>query len=402
MSSSKQSGSPLPKEFLESNELPDMSQGTIQLQQNSSSNSKSATTPEKWDDDEGNYVITVGEMFGNRYTIQELLGAGTFGQVVRAQDVASQSQVAIKIVKSKRSAWIQVMKELSILRYISDKGEDHNVVNLLTYFMYKNHLCLVLELLSLNLRDLLEQRKNVGIPLPELRGMTQQLLQALSFLSRINVIHCDVKPENIVLRNLSQMDVKLIDFSASCRTFDSSLLVKYVQTRMYRSPEVVLGLSYGVSIDMWSLACVFVELYTGQPLFYGSSQREVLQCTVEILGMIPDKMLDRSTNQIPLIILNGRQKQGQLKDDNPNSIEATPHSIYPSDNPVASLTETIMQRRAASLEGKESEQDDEVSLPEEALQFVDLVYQMLAFDPEQRVKPSRALEHPFLGVTPPR
>ena len=62
-------------------------------------------------------------------------------------------------------------------------------------------------------------------------------------------------------------DVQVIDFGSSC--FEGKQVYSYIQSRFYRSPEVMLGLRYGTPIDMWSLACIMAELYTGYPLFPG-------------------------------------------------------------------------------------------------------------------------------------
>lgn len=61
--------------------------------------------------------------------------------------------------------------------------------------------------------------------------------------------------------------VQVIDFGSSC--FEGEQVYSYIQSRFYRSPEVMLGLGYGTPIDIWSLACILAELYTGYPLFPG-------------------------------------------------------------------------------------------------------------------------------------
>ena len=63
------------------------------------------------------------------------------------------------------------------------------------------------------------------------------------------------------------MLVQVIDFGSSC--YEGEQVYSYIQSRFYRSPEVMLGLRYGAPIDMWSLACILAELYTGYPLFPG-------------------------------------------------------------------------------------------------------------------------------------
>ena len=86
------------------------------------------------------------------------------------------------------------------------------------------------------------------------------------------MIHCDLKPDNILLKKSNRSDIKLIDFGSSC--FDNQQSFKYVQSRFYRAPEVLLGIKYSQQADMWSLGCILFELYVGSPLFAGSDERD--------------------------------------------------------------------------------------------------------------------------------
>lgn len=88
-----------------------------------------------------------------------------------------------------------------------------------------------------------------------------------------SIIHCDLKPENILLASTGQGggslgQLKLIDFGSAC--FEGRTFFSYIQSRFYRSPEVLLGLSYNGAIDMWSFGCVAAELFLGLPLFPGA------------------------------------------------------------------------------------------------------------------------------------
>lgn len=71
----------------------------------------------------------------------------------------------------------------------------------------------------------------------------------------------------------------------------------YIQSRFYRSPEVILGLSYHTAIDMWSLGCIIAELYTGTPLFPGENEQDQLGCIMEIIGTPQKHLIDRCSRR---------------------------------------------------------------------------------------------------------
>jgi len=118
--------------------------------------------------------------------------------------------------------------------------------------------------MSLNLYDFLKKNKFKGFSLSVIRKFAIQILYALKFLNQHKIIHCDLKPENILLKQLNKTGVKLIDFGSSC--FESEKLYTYIQSRFYRSPEIILGLPYSTQIDMWSFGCLLCELYLGNIL----------------------------------------------------------------------------------------------------------------------------------------
>lgn len=187
-------------------------------------------------------------------------------------------------------------------------------VKLKRHFMWRNHLCLVFELLSYNLYDLLRNTNFRGVSLNLTRKFAQQLCTALLFLStpELNIIHCDLKPENILLCNPKRSAIKIVDFGSSCqlgqRVMNFQFLLKkhifkwrsflqiyqYIQSRFYRSPEVLLGIPYDLAIDMWSLGCILVEMHTGEPLFSGTNEVDQMNKIVEVLGMPPKHLLDQA------------------------------------------------------------------------------------------------------------
>jgi len=106
-------------------------------------------------------------------------------------------------------------------------------------FYFRNHLCIAFELLSSNLYEVLKVNNFQGFDLHVVQSFAKQLLQALSVLRTQNIIHCDLKPENILLQDSTTSSLKVIDFGSSC--FSHEKIYTYIQSRFYRSPEVILG-----------------------------------------------------------------------------------------------------------------------------------------------------------------
>jgi dual specificity protein kinase YAK1 len=265
----------------------------------------------------------------NRYLILDVLGQGTFGQVVKCQNLRTGEVVAVKVVKNRTAYFNQSMMEVSVLDLVStrpiecrheadsvqlnkqmDKNDDHHLYRLKDTFIHRQHLCLVFELLSVNLYELIKQNQFRGLSTTLVRVFAQQLLNGLALLGKAKLIHCDLKPENILLKkyvpmmlssfppdlwsnpfgSLESPIIKIIDFGSACD--ERQTVYTYIQSRFYRSPEVLLGLPYSAAIDMWSLGCIVVELFLGLPLFPGSSEYNQVARITEMLGLPPTWMLD--------------------------------------------------------------------------------------------------------------
>ena len=253
-----------------------------------------------YDNEESDYILYVNDILGseeaghkNRYLILDVLGQGTFGQVVKCQNLKTQEVVAVKVIKNRTAYFNQSMMEVSVLDLLNqklDKNDDHHLLRLKDTFIHRQHLCLCFELLSVNLYELIKQNQFRGLSTTLVRVFAQQLLNGLALLNKARLIHCDLKPENILLKNLESPIIKIIDFGSACD--ERQTVYTYIQSRFYRSPEVLLGLPYSSAIDMWSLGCIVVELFLGLPLFPGSSEYNQVSRITEMLGMPPMWMLE--------------------------------------------------------------------------------------------------------------
>mmetsp|Transcript_37515 Transcript_37515/g.27667 ORF Transcript_37515/g.27667 Transcript_37515/m.27667 type:complete len:95 (+) Transcript_37515:526-810(+) len=92
----------------------------------------------------------------------------------------------------------------------------------------------------------------------------------MAIVKQARLIHCDLKPENILFKSQKTLSLKLIDFGSAC--FEGFAVFQYIQSRYYRSPEILMGLPYDSAIDMWSLGCIAAELFLGIPIFPGNSE----------------------------------------------------------------------------------------------------------------------------------
>ncbi|KAJ0371997.1 hypothetical protein COL154_000686 [Colletotrichum chrysophilum] len=238
-------------------------------------------------------------------------------------------------------------------------GRKH-VVSLLDSFEHKGpngtHVCMVFEVLGENLLGLIKKWNHRGIPMPLVKQITKQVLLGLDYLHReCGIIHTDLKPENVLIeigdveqivkkvvksepsdkennRNgrrrrrtlitgkvsgisldktssspssgekrkaedahaFDIISVKIADLGNACWT--NHHFTNDIQTRQYRSPEVILGAKWGASTDVWSMAAMVFELITGDYLFdpqsgtkYGKDDDHIAQI-IELLGPFPKSL----------------------------------------------------------------------------------------------------------------
>jgi len=451
------------------------------------------------------HVLTKDKMNVKRadFRIQGLLGQGTFAQVFQCVHVQTGNLVAIKVVKNKPAYTRQAAVEIDVFRALvkgkqdnesakpseSYHGEAHNsehMVDLVCYFMHQNHLCLVFELLGLNLYEVLKKRQFRGLPLSVVRHLVRQAVIGLKELAKRNIVHCDLKPENILLvsdddvdsvvsagetrrggktgvssersrsfskkekqqslaepplkldhgtatttsqslensvgtnlnsaaslapvSSLTHQNIKLIDFGSAC--FEGQTSHTYIQSRFYRSPEVLVGLPYDSAIDMWSLGCVAAELFLGLPILPGVHEHDQLSRICEMVSRPSDWMLDQGTKAAKYFVRNVQ------------STEQSPTKILPQwrirtqQEYIETLSENEIRKKGglAKLEkqvtnryfkrkrlseiiihkGLSGAPEDKDTLD----LFVHFLYGILDPDPWKRWTAQQAAKHPFLTGAP--
>ena len=250
-----------------------------------------------FDDEQGDFNPVIGDHLRYRFEVLQVIGKGSFGQVLKCYDHKNKEILAVKIIKNKKRFHQQAAVELKILDHIvkNDKEDKFHLVHYQESFVFRKHLCITFEMLSANLYEILKSNSFQGLHMTLVKNITSQLLTSLRFLHDQRIIHCDLKPENILLVKPNKSGVKLIDFGSSC--FENERLYTYIQSRFYRAPEIILGISYKMSIDMWSLGCIIAELIIGYPLFPGENEQEQLLCMMEMLGVPPSNILEISSKR---------------------------------------------------------------------------------------------------------
>lgn len=310
-----------------------------------------------FDDEKGYYKTFVGDQIAFRYEILHIVGEGSFGIVVSCFDHKMHIPVAIKILRVGQQFKENGELEVRNLNIILAAGQSEVIIEKLTEFVFREHFCIVFELLSSDLFQFLKQNQFRGLPIGVLRRVATQLLIGLKQIHQAGLVHCDLKPENILFKVSQKSGVKIIDFGSACAINDKQFT--YIQSRFYRAPEVMLELEYDEKIDIWSLGCILFELYTGVPLFMGNDEAEQLCKVIETLGEIPKEMFKSSPRE-------------ELFDEQFRLIQANVDRVVPGSN-----------RISAQLKKTDSG-------------FVSFLEECLRIDYRNRMSAAGALMHPWI------
>lgn len=167
-----------------------------------------------YDNDQGSYIHIPHDHVAYRYEVLKVIGKGSFGQVVKAYDHKTHMHVALKMVRNEKRFHRQAQEEVRILEHLrkQDKDNTMNIIHMLDSFTFRNHMCITFELLSINLYELIKKNKFHGFSLQLVRKFSHSLLQCLDALNRNKIIHCDMKPENVLLKQQGRSGLKVIAY----------------------------------------------------------------------------------------------------------------------------------------------------------------------------------------------
>lgn len=207
------------------------------------------------------------------------LGQGSFGKVIEAINRATTSRFAIKSVNKEKagSAAVKLLeREVGILKKVFHK----HIIHLEEVYESSKKMFLVMELCNKGgLDELLKQR--VRFNEKDTRCIMSQLVDAVVYLHENNIVHRDLKLENILLSDAklddAQMNIKITDFGLSYIRGDvgNDMMQQVCGTPMYMAPEVITNLGYSERCDVWSCGVLMYFLLHGGPPFVASTEEEL-------------------------------------------------------------------------------------------------------------------------------
>lgn len=333
-------------------------------------------------DQQGHLICIPGQIINAKYKVIKNIGKGYFGRVVQVVDIRTNVSMALKISKNKQRCVKAALAEIKTLKCISHRDITNSCLcnKMITSFKFNGHVCIGFEELGEDIYHFMKKNDFCSFQMVEIRHIAYQLCYAVNFLHQGGIIHTDLKPDNVLfvnssytkeynadrssyIRLIQHTDIRLIDFGCAIKDATSHRFT--ISNRNYRAPEVVFQAGWSYPVDVWSIACILYELFTGNVLL-DTDEDDLEHCAImeKVLGSFPP---DMAVN--PKYFTNG-----QLNFDwSTKPLEV--HCHQPLRKSVRCGT------------------DNE-------LQFFDLMEKMLMYQPAERITLEHALQHPFFENLP--
>ena len=287
----------------------------------------------------------------SKYIRTTKLGEGTYGVVYRAKDQKGQEIYALKKIRlqaEEEGIPSTAIREISLLKELN----HINIVKLYEVLHSPKKLTLVFEYVEQDLKKILDMAKGKGLDIKFTKNLLYQLLRGVDHIHKYKVLHRDLKPQNLLINKDNIL--KIADFGLA-RGYGIPVknYTHEVVTLWYRPPDVLLGnKTYGTTVDMWSIGCIFAEMASGKPLFTGNSEVDQLKKIFEIMGT-------------------------------------------PTDNYASSLKELPEWGVGDNNFEEKKPQNFKELIPNLDNEGVDLLQKFLQLEPDKRISCEEALKHPF-------
>jgi mitogen-activated protein kinase 15 len=293
-----------------------------------------------------------------KYEVSQKLGKGAYGVVWKAVDKKTKEIVALKKIFDAFQNATDAQRTFREIMFLQELSDHDNIIRLLNVLKAENDrdIYLVFEYMETDLHAVIR----AGI-LEDIHKqyIMYQLLKAIKYMHTANVLHRDMKPSNLLLNSECYLKVADFGLARSIAALEKEsevnpILTDYVATRWYRAPEILLGSTkYTKGVDIWSIGCILGELLGGKPMFPGTSTMNQLEKIIEITGKPTAEDIDAVKSPFAATMLEG------LPQNDPKSLS----SLFP----------------LASADA------------------LDLLHQMLFFNPSKRITAEAALEHPYVA-----
>ncbi|KAG5723160.1 Negative regulator of the PHO system [Termitomyces sp. T112] len=289
-----------------------------------------------------------------KYITLEKLGEGTYATVYKGRLKTTNEYVALKEINldAEEGTPSTAIREVSLMKEL----KHVNIVRLYDVMHSESKLTLVFEYCEQDLKKYMDTVGDRGALDPvTVRSFMYQLLKGTAFCHENQVLHRDLKPQNLLINRKGELKVGDFGlaraFGVPVNTFSNEVV-----TLWYRAPDVLLGSrTYNTSIDLWSCGCIFAEMISGTPLFRGRDNQDQLLHIMRIIGTPTDAQFAKMAKDSP-------------------EIQVKQYQRYPKMN---------LQQ----------------VLPKATREAIDLLDKLLKFDPTERITAAEALAHPYFQNT---